>query len=219
MNKQIFQDASLRHAQVTFAAFHFAVTFLLLYIVSRPAISLFPSVKLDSYSLLPLALAMIFNVVLPNASLAYSTIQFYQVARVLLTPCVALLNYTLYSRKIPTRAALTLIPVCLGVAVVSYFDTMPKGTPDAKAQVTRPLGVAFAVTGVLASSLYTVWIKWYHEKLECSSMQLLMNQAPISVLVMLYIIPFSDDVTVWSHTSSVQYVLIGVVSIVRSFES
>lgn len=106
---------------------------------------------------------MIFDVVLPNASLAYSTIQFYQVARVLLTPCVTLLNFTLYNRKIPKSAALTLIPIYLGVAVVSYFDTMPKGDP--KGQVTRPFGSAFAATGVLASSLYTVWIKWYHEKL------------------------------------------------------
>ncbi|USW54360.1 Putative sugar phosphate transporter domain-containing protein [Septoria linicola] len=208
VNKQILQDAALRHAQVTFAAFHFAVTFLLLYIVSRPAVGLFPAIKLDSYTLVPLALAMIFNVVLPNASLAFSTIQFYQVARVLLTPCVAALNYGLYNRKIPTQAALTLIPICLGVAVVSYFDTMPAG--DAKGQVTRPLGVVFAVTGVLASSLYTVWIKWYHERLECSSMQLLMNQAPISVLIMLYVIPFSDDITVWSKTTSTQYALIAV---------
>lgn len=154
---------------------------------------------------------MIFNVVLPNASLAYSSIQFYQVARVLLTPCVAVLNYTFYNRKISSKAALTLVPVCIGVGVVSYFDTMPKG--EIEAQVTKPLGVIFAFSGVLASSLYTVWIKWYHEKLECSSMQLLMNQAPISVLMMLYIIPFSDDVTVWRTTTLQSYLLILIVSL------
>lgn len=66
--------------------------------------------------------------------------------------------------------------------------------------------------GVVASSLYTVWIQWYHEKLECSSMQLLMNQAPISVLVMLYVIPVADDVTVWRDVGWGVYGLIGIVS-------
>lgn len=163
---------------------------------------------------------MICNVVLPNASLAYSSIQFYQVARVLLTPCVAILNFALYSRGIPAKAAWTLAPVCFGVGVVSWFDTTTpaKGDDDnggfmtTTITTTTPLGVAFAMMGVVASSLYTVWIQWYHEKLECSSMQLLMNQAPISVLVMLYVIPVADDVTVWRDVGWGVYGLIGIVS-------
>lgn len=71
--------------------------------------------------------------------------------------------------------------------------------------------------GVVASSLYTVWIQWYHEKLECSSMQLLMNQAPVSVLVMLYVIPVADDVTVWRDVGWGVYGLIGIVSWFLSF--
>lgn len=43
-------------------------------------------------------------------------------------------------------------------------------------------------------------------------MQLLMNQAPISVLVMLYVIPVADDVTVWRDVGWGVYGLIGVVS-------
>ena len=159
---------------------------------------------------LPLALAMIFNVVLPNASLAYSSIQFYQVVRVLLTPCVAFLNYVLSKATIPALAAFTLVPVCVGVAVVSYFDTMPKGGTDARG--TSPLGVLFAFTGVFASAIYTVWIARYHKLLDCTSMQLLFNQAPVSVLLMLYVIPFSDDVTVWRAVPIPTWVLIQLVS-------
>lgn len=43
-------------------------------------------------------------------------------------------------------------------------------------------------------------------------MQLLMNQAPISVLVMLYVIPVADDVTVWRDVGWGVYGLIGIVS-------
>ena len=161
--------------------------------------------------ILPLATAMIFNVVLPNASLAYSSIQFYQVVRVLLTPCVVLLNYMISRATIPMRAALTLIPVCIGVAVVSYFDTVPQAGKEHKG--TSFLGVFFAFAGVFASSIYTVWIATYHKLLECTSMQLLLNQAPISVLIMLYIIPFSDDITIWNATPLQIWLLILCVSV------
>lgn len=210
VNKRVFSDPSLRHAQVTFAAFHFAITFALLYALSRTSMPMFQPKRIDPYFLIPLALAMIFNVVLPNASLANSSIQFYQVARVLLTPCVATLNYLMYKAKIPVQAALMLVPVCVGVAVVSYFDTKPAG--EAKTKATNFWGVVFALTGVFASSIYTVWIAKYHKTLECTSVQLLMNQAPMSVLILLYVIPFSDDVTVWQHTDFNSCMLTLVVS-------
>lgn len=152
---------------------------------------------------------MIFNVVLQNASLAYSSIQFHQVVRVFVTPCVAILNYILTRTAIPIPAAITLVPVCVGIAVVSYFDTSSKA--DASNKGTSPIGFMFAFSGVFASSIYNVWIARYHKVLECSSMQLLFNQAPVSVLFMLYIIPFSDDVTVWNDTPSGTWVLILVV--------
>lgn len=157
---------------------------------------------------------MIPNVVLPNASLANSSVQFYQVARVLLTPCVAMINYLAYQDRISRKAALTLVPVCLGVAVVSYFDTAPTGA--AAEQRTSPLGVVLALAGVMASSVYTVLIKSYHTKLQCESNQLLLNQAPVSVLIMLYIIPFSDDVTACRSTT---YELWGLIMLVRESET
>ena len=189
------------------------VTAGLLYAVSRPQINLFQAKQIEVLQILPLAMAMIFNVVLPNASLAYSSVQFYQVVRVLLTPCVVSLNYILYRATIPMRAGLTLLPVCLGVAVVSYFDTMPSASTNHRG--TSLLGVIFAFTGVFASSIYTVWIAVYHKSLKCTSMQLLLNQAPVSVLLMLYIIPFSDDVTIWSSTALPTWLLILLVRIHR----
>ncbi|KAK5135393.1 hypothetical protein LTR08_005335 [Meristemomyces frigidus] len=197
VNKRIFEDPALRHAQVTFAAMHFAITAGTLYIASLPAVNMFQRRQLSVLQILPLAIAMILSVVLTNASLAFSSIQFYQVARVLVTPCVALLEFLVLKKRIPTVAALTLIPVCIGVAVVSYFDTSAK--PTSTTRGTSPLGVMFAFISLFATATYTVLIKKYHQTTGCESAQLLLNQAPVSVLVMMYIIPFSDDVTVW-HT-------------------
>jgi len=41
VNKRLFEDAALRHAQVTFAAIHFAITAATLYVVSIPPLALF----------------------------------------------------------------------------------------------------------------------------------------------------------------------------------
>jgi solute carrier family 35 protein E3 len=126
-----------------------------------------------------------------------------------MTPTVALLNYMISRATIPSAAAATLVPVCLGVGIVSYFDTKPAA--GSKLAATSPLGVVFAFAGVFASSIYTVWIKKFHGVLHCSSMQLLFNQAPVSVLLMLYIIPFSDDVTTWRMINGQLWMLITLV--------
>lgn len=59
------------------------------------------------------------------------------------------------------------------------------------------IGIFFALTGVLASSAYTVLIAAYHKKLQMSSSQLLLNQAPISSVLLLFAVPFVDQIPVF----------------------
>lgn len=184
----------------------------MLYAASSPWVKTFERKQLGLIKILPLALGMVLAVVLTNASLAHSTIQFYQVARVLVSPCTALIEFAIMRKPITLSAALALIPVCTGVAIVSYFDTS-KASASRSTSGTSPLGMCFAVVSVVASSAYTVLIKKYHETADCESAQLLLNQAPVSVLLMLYIIPFSDDVTVWGAVSLSTWMIILLVRI------
>jgi solute carrier family 35 protein E3 len=205
-NKAIFSDQSLKLAQLTFAAFHFFITWLTLYTLSRPRFAFFVPRRTSIREIAPLSVAMALNVILPNLSLAFSTVTFYQVARILLTPTVALMNFFLYSDRLPMNAVLSLIPACAGVGMVSYYDSLP--TKDASIKTTSGLGVIFAFTGIFASSLYTVWISSYHRKLQMSSMQLLFNQAPVSAFLLLYVIPFVDTFPVWSQVPFNRWVMI-----------
>ncbi|GAB1320155.1 GDP-mannose transporter [Madurella fahalii] len=189
-NKAIFSDPSLKLAQLSFAAFHFFVTYLTLFTISLPRFALFVPRRTTLGEILPLSIAMSLNVILPNLSLAFSTVTFYQVARILLTPTVAALNYLLHRATLPLNALVALVPACLGVGMVSYYDSLP--AQSAAVKTTSPLGIAFAFSGILASSLYTVWIASYHRRLQMSSMQLLYNQAPVSAVMLLYVIPFVD---------------------------
>lgn len=160
--------------------------------------------------MLPLSIAMALNVIFPNLSLAYSTVAFYQIARVLVTPCVALLDYVLYRIAMSRVAAATLVPACLGVAIVSYYDSRP--VESGRVKVTSQLGIVFALTGVFFSSLYTVWIAAFRKKLGISSMQLLLNQAPVSAFLLLYFIPWIDTFPVLSEVQISRWILILLVS-------
>lgn len=210
-NKAIFSDKTLKHAQLTFAAFHFSITWLVLFILSRPRIGMFAARTAPILQLVPLAIAMSLNVVLTNLSLAYSTVTFYQVARILLTPTVASMNYFLYKSTIPRNAAIALAPACVGVGMVSYYDSRP--SVDAAIKTTSPLGVMFAFLGILASSMYTVWISSYHKKLNMNSMQLLFNQAPLAAFLLLYAIPLADSFPVWSEVPIGKWELIMMASV------
>ncbi|KAI1467016.1 TPT-domain-containing protein [Daldinia caldariorum] len=205
-NKAIFSDPSLKLAQLSFAAFHFFMTWLLLFTLSRPRFAYFTSRRIALRDIIPLSVAMSLNVILPNLSLAFSSVTFYQVARILLTPTVATMDLLLYRSMLPRNAILALIPACLGVGMVSYYDSLP--TNGANVKSTSSLGVVFAFSGIFASSLYTVWIKSYQRKLKVSSMQLLFNQAPVSAFLLLYVIPFVDTFPTWTEVPKARWLMI-----------
>ncbi|KAL3464322.1 hypothetical protein BJX64DRAFT_254710 [Aspergillus heterothallicus] len=188
-NKAIMSDPSFRSRQVSLAAYHFCITGATLWIASLRFFGVFTPKYVSFFQMAPIAVAMAIQVVLQNLSLAHSSVMFHQLARLLLTPNVALLNYVLYRIKTPRAAIIPLLLLCSGVAVVTYYDSLPNAE---KGSTTSPLGVMFALTAVCASSIYTVWIGFYHKRFELSSMQLLMNQAPISAGILLCSIPLAE---------------------------
>ncbi|KAH6605070.1 triose-phosphate transporter [Trichoderma cornu-damae] len=199
-NKAIFSEPRWKQCQLTFAAVHFLMTWFTLFLLSRSPVGVFVPRRAPIQHLIPLATAMCFNVILPNLSLAYSTVTFYQIARILLTPTVAVMNFVLYREVLPRGAILSLIPACLGVGIVTYYDSIP--TKDETIKTTSALGIAFAFSGIFASSLYTVWIAGYHRKLNMNSMQLLYLQAPMAWLLLLFFIPLFDKFPDPSHVPS-----------------
>ncbi|KAM4068029.1 eamA-like transporter family protein [Hirsutella rhossiliensis] len=206
VNKAIFSDPSWKLCQLAFACFHFMATWLALFVLSRPRFAFFVPRHAPFRKLVPLAMAMCLNVVLPNLSLAFSSVTFYQVARILLTPVVAILNFVLYRATLPRMAIISLIPVCIGVGVVSYYDSLPAS--DATVKTTSSLGIVFAFSGIFASSLYTIWVGNYHTELKMSSMQLLYNQAPIASLLLVYAIPFCDTLPQWTAVPLSRWLMI-----------
>ncbi|OJJ00530.1 hypothetical protein ASPVEDRAFT_70749 [Aspergillus versicolor CBS 583.65] len=188
-NKSIMSDVSFSNRQVSLACYHFFITGATLWIASFRFFGAFIPKPVSLIQMTPIAAAMAIQVVLQNLSLAHSSVMFHQLARLLLTPVVALLNYVLFRVKIPRAALLPLVLLCTGVGIVTYYDSLPAAE---NGTTTTAHGVIFALTAVCASSIYTVWIGHYHKRYELSSMQLLLNQAPISACLLLCAIPWAE---------------------------
>lgn len=210
VNKAIFNDPSFRQCQCAFAAFHFFVTGATLYVLSRPFFGLFVPKHLRVRTMLPLAIAMCLNIVLMNVSLAISTITFYQIARILLTPATVLLNFMFYHKIIPRKAAWSLIPMCIGVGIITYYE--PKPGVGSKVENVGFLTVMVALISVFCSAVYTVWISAYQRKYDINGFQLLFNQAPVGGVVLLYVIPWTDKFPVFSVVPAHKWAMILLVS-------
>ncbi|RVX65971.1 hypothetical protein B0A52_09856 [Exophiala mesophila] len=206
VNKAVFSTPAFRQCQLGFVSFHFVITWTTLQLASRPGIALFTPVRTSLMGVLPLTIAMAANVVLMNLSLAYSSVIFYQIIRILLTPLTALMNLFIYGSRIPFLATLALVPACVGVAVVSYVETVARSASSGSS--TSLPGVVFALSGVTVSALYTVWVSAYYRKLKMSSAQLLHNQMPIGGLMLAISSYFMDKYPVWAEVDRKQWMMI-----------
>jgi solute carrier family 35, member E3 len=195
-NKAIFTDKSLVKMPVSFTAFHFFCTFLTLFVMQ--IFGKFTPKPIRVIELMPLCLVFCGNVLLPNLSLAYSSVAFYQLIRIMVTPATAFLNWIFYSTNISRNQLLSLIPICGGVAMTTMFN-LKAGNSEKN---TSMYGVIFGCLGVIVSALYVIWIAVYFRKHNCSSLQLLYNQAPVSVMLLMLFIPFTDTIPIWAEVSS-----------------
>ena len=189
-----------------FVVYHFGLTALLLYALSRSRWAFFEPRWAKGSELLSLAMIFGLQVVLPNYSLAYSSLLVYQMVQILSTPFVGLIETYIYKKSIPRMAVYTLISVCAGIGALSYYETAPQDEYEQKR--TSFFGVFFAVSGVFASSVYLVWIQIYHDRLQMSSLQLLYNHAPFSSLLLLYVVPFTDTFPVWTKVGMERWAMI-----------
>lgn len=185
---------------------------MILHIAGRPWVAIFKPIRTSLISILPLTILTCANVILTNIALAHSSILFYQVFRILLTPATAVLNLFVYDSKLPKIAALALLPTCAGVCLVAYSESLarssnnPREPPTTRA--TSNLGIIFSIVGLLCSSLYTVWIAHYHSRLQLSSIQLLYNQVPLCALFLSPISLITDEFPDWRGITSHQWCLL-----------
>lgn len=167
------------------AIYHFSVTFVILLAASAglpKSVRVFEPIYIPVKRMISVSAFFSAAVVLGNVRLAYCSIGFFQLSKILLTPCTALLNYILF-RKTTSRVRLIAIAVCcIGTAMT-----------NTKEAITNPFATLIAFVSIVVAATYQIWIGKRMGDLKVSAPQLLLNQAPISVVILLFLLPFSSS--------------------------
>ncbi|XP_031830246.1 solute carrier family 35 member E3-like [Nomia melanderi] len=189
---------------ITLSMIHFIITFVGLIICEKFDVFCLKDVAIKE--MLWIAMTFCGFVVLTNLSLAYNTIGTYQVAKMLTTPCVIILQILFYKKHCGLLVKLTLIPIILGVVINFYYDIQ-----------FNVIGTIYATMGVFVTSLYQVMLNTKQKEFQMNPMQLLYYQAPLSAILLFIIIPFLEPVEQtftqsWSPIDLVMIVLSGIVA-------
>lgn len=177
-NKLVFQNFDFKYG--TFLTFlHFIVTFIGLELCRRAGA--FEYKPLRIVQVLPLSISFCGFVVLTNLSLVHNSVGFYQIMKVLTTPLIVIIETIWFDETYSFRIKSSLAIICVGVAIATVAD--------AEANF---VGTVFALSALLITSMYQIWVKSKQRELECNSYQLLYYQAPISALLLIPIIPVFD---------------------------
>ncbi len=142
---------------------------------------MFPAVRLPVLQIMPLCGLFAGFLVLGNLSLEYNTVAFYQLAKMLTGPCVVVLNFFLFRETI---SRLVLISVSIATAGVIIAN--------GAFGLTHPLGAGIATAALVVTAVYQIWIKKTMVDLNVSAPQLLLNQAPVAVVLLLVLVPVFD---------------------------
>ncbi|KAK4946397.1 hypothetical protein LTR10_014595 [Elasticomyces elasticus] len=181
LNKTVFSDPQLGKCQISIAIWHFTATSIVLYISSCRPCRAFERVRLPVRQVLPICAFFAGFLLLGNLSLALNSVDFYQLAKVMTTPAVVALNFILFRKYISSSALVAVLATCVGVGLVS-----------AKSFTANAIGCIVAAAAFTVTAFYQVWIGKKIEDLKVSPPQLLLNQAPVAVLLLILIAPFVD---------------------------
>lgn len=141
LNKWLYVHT--RFPNITLSMIHFIITFIGLIICEK--LDVFCVKDIDIREMIAIAVTFCGFVILTNLSLAYNTVGTYQVAKMLTTPCVIMMQMIFYRKRFSLLVKLTLIPITLGVTINFYYDIQ-----------FNVLGTIYATLGVLVTSLYQV---------------------------------------------------------------
>ena len=123
-------------------------------------------------------------------------------AKVLTTPCIVALQTVYYKMSFSSKIKAALTVTCIGVTISSASDLK-----------FNLLGCIIALLGVVAASLYQIWVGTRQKELDVNSFQLLYYQAPISAIMLLVTVPFFDNM---SDLAEYEWSVASVVAILTS---
>lgn len=112
--------------------------------------------------------------ILNNLSLIHNPVGFYQLSKILTTPCVVLINFVLFRKMISKERLFAMLVTCVGMALVSVESVK-----------SNLVGTLIASAAFTATACYQVWIGKKIVELNVDAPQLLLNQSAMAVWLLM----------------------------------
>lgn len=113
-------------------------------------------------------------IILNNLSLTHNPVGFYQLSKILTTPCVVSINFVLFRKAISKEKLVAVLVTCLGMALVSVESVR-----------SNLLGTVLASAAFTTTACYQVWIGKKIAELAVDAPQLLLNQSAASTCLLI----------------------------------
>ena len=97
-------------------------------------------------------------------------------------PTVVLLNWVLFRKTVSRTTLLSVLMLTLGVMLA-----------NGKFGLSHPFGAVIAISAFSVTAAYQIWIGKKMSDLDVSPPQLLYNQAPVAVGLLLFLVPVLDS--------------------------
>lgn len=141
LNKWVY--VNIGFPNLTLTLLHFVTTFFGLCVCER--FNIFQVKVVPIREVFLLASTFCGFVIFTNLSLQHNTVGTFQIAKVMTTPAVIMIQMLFYRKSFTFLIKCTLIPIALGVIMNFYYDIK-----------FNYLGTLYAILGVLVTSLYQV---------------------------------------------------------------
>ena len=129
--------------------------------------------------------------ILSNASLAYNSVGFYQIAKILNTPCLMLIERLVFNKQSSTSVKCAVLIMSIGIGLATVTD----------ATITN-IGLVIASASIVFTSVYQILIGRKQKELNVGSMQLLHEKAPVAAVMLVFMIPFLEPTGLFPDMSS-----------------
>lgn len=138
-----------------------------------------------------------------NVSLLVNTVGFYQIAKLLIIPFVAVMEMVWFQKRFTTAVTLSMVTVAIGVAIVTVTDVS-----------VNTMGMVIAGISVVSSGMQQLLCGTIQRKHKLQSYQLLANTAPVQGAMLIVLGPPIDylitghNVTKYNWTTGAAVVMV-----------
>lgn len=116
-----------------------------------------------------------------NLSLRFNNVAFFTMAKMMAAPSVIAIDYVLFGKTVSRQKLLSVLVLVAGIMLA-----------NGEFGWAHPFGASIAILAFVIAAMYQIWIAKKMRELNVSAAQLLLNQAPLSVGLLLCLVPLFD---------------------------